>query len=61
MPAVRFLVVLLKGGLSSGVNGVLEGSLAEGLEERLCGRAATEDDVRLLVAAAVLWLLPRVS
>ena len=61
MVAVRFLVVLLKGGLSSGVNGVLDGSLPEGLEERRCEREDTEDDVRLLEPAVILWLLLRVS
>lgn len=59
IPASRFLVVVLKGGLSSGVSGVLE-PLRSGLGERLCERDETEDEVRLLGVAALLWL-PRVS
>lgn len=61
MPAVRFLVVRLKGGLSSGVNGVLVGSRPEGLEERRRERKETEDEVRRLEPVVILWLLPRVS
>lgn len=58
IPASRFLVVL-KGGDSSGVNGVFE-PLRSGLGERLCERDDTEDEVRLLGVAALLWL-PRIS
>jgi len=48
---LRFLVVL-KGGLSSGVNGVFE--LCEGLGERRCwDRVDTVDDVLLLGPAAL--------
>lgn len=59
MSALRFL---LKGGLSSGVNGVFEPDRA-GLGERLCERDETEDEVRLLElepAAPDAILLPPV-
>ena len=49
--ALRFLVVL-KGGLSSGVKGVFDSRA--GLGERRCGRIEAVDDGRLLVPAELI-------
>jgi len=51
MPALRFLVVL-KGGLSSGVNGVFDPRERPG--ERGCDREEFVDDALLLGPAALL-------
>lgn len=51
MPAVRFLVDL-KGGLSSGVNGVFEPW--EGVGEWCCEQEEVVDEVRLLDPAVLL-------
>lgn len=52
-PAVRFLVDL-KGGLSSGVNGVFESR--DGLGERRWERVETFEELRRLDLAEPVWL-----